>query len=102
MKTSPLNIDKNERLLLIDVLEEAKKSASYSDTAVRRSGTRITDGLLTKLRKPLDNQQGKSDVLAQVRADRKANAEFWKANIDKMFDKEIATYTILQQERKEK
>ena len=25
--------------------------------------------------------------------DRKANAEFWKSNIDKMFDKEISIYS---------
>lgn len=31
-------------------------------------------------------------ILEEVRADRKANAEFWKSNIDKMFDKEIAIY----------
>lgn len=33
--------------------------------------------------------------LAAVRADRLANAKFWQNNINKMFDKEIATYETL-------
>ena len=35
-----------------------------------------------------------------VRKDRKANTEFWKSNIDKMFDREIATYKQQLKEKK--
>lgn len=33
-----------------------------------------------------------SERLEAIRADRLANARFWKGNIDKMFDKEIRVY----------
>lgn len=49
MKYKPLNINENERKLLVDILLNEKQSSSYSDTPTRRAGTRMIDTLLKRL-----------------------------------------------------